>query len=156
MRIFKEVLSDYTDLETHETAIDGYLTSDPNGDGIIVAWVSSDGSFRLGEHSRPEYLLCELVQEHLRSVVLEKIAEGLREKFILPVPLTEQQYNDELRLVFRRTGHQLHVLRHLVELGRVNNWDAGVLNNATINLHDLNVFEKHFQEASHVMELGHS
>lgn len=125
MRIFKEVLSDYVDPETHETAIDGYLKNDPDADGVIVAWVKPDGAWRIGEHSRPEYLLCELVQEHIQEVSHRNLKERLQEPFVLPYPKSGKEYDVHVSVVWRRLAHNLHALIHLDELGSLNKWSNG-------------------------------
>lgn len=92
MRIFHEVLSSYTDEETSETAIDGYFNSDPNSGGVIVAWVKPDGTWRLGENSKPEYLLCECVQENLHQVILANLKQTQESHPATPQPLSPVQY----------------------------------------------------------------
>lgn len=66
--IFEEVRSDYVDSETGETAIDGYLPDSEQG--VVVAWVNSSGSFRLGDHAEVRFLFCPRFQEALRDVII--------------------------------------------------------------------------------------
>jgi hypothetical protein len=80
-QIFQEVISDYTDSFTGERAIDAYRGSeDDDEDGVVVAWVRPDGTFRLGDHSKPEYLFCPLVQETLRDAIVEIVTRKEHEK----------------------------------------------------------------------------
>lgn len=96
MRIFHEVLSSYIDEETHQTAIDGYLDSDPNSEGVIVAWVKPDGTWRLGDNSKPEYLQCELVQEALQQAVLQNLKLATESQPVPPKPLNLVQYKSHV------------------------------------------------------------
>lgn len=71
-RIFKDVLNDYMEDETGRIAIDAYRTGedDPNGEGVVVAWVERSGRVVAGEHSDPSNLACDLVQEKILEAVL--------------------------------------------------------------------------------------
>lgn len=74
MQLFKEVLSSYLDPETNNIAIDGYFKNDDSdNDGVIVAWVKPDGLVILGDNAKPEYLVCDLVQSHIRDAVVYQL-----------------------------------------------------------------------------------
>ena len=73
-QIFEEVSTDHIDNDTGERAIDGYF---PNSEeGCVVAWIRRDGTFRLGDHAKPEYLFCRLIQETLRDLIVEIVLKA--------------------------------------------------------------------------------
>ena len=75
--IFQVVLNDYTDPEKNERAIDCFFNKKET-DGCTVAWVNlKTGNYRLGDNSKPEYLLCNNVQQAILEVQTGRLNELL-------------------------------------------------------------------------------
>lgn len=75
MRLFEEVQSNHTDSFTGERSIDGWFPGEDDETGVTVAWVKPDGTFRLGDHAKPEYLFCDSVQVALRDTIVEVVTK---------------------------------------------------------------------------------
>lgn len=83
MQVFAEVISDYTDPETGNVAIDCYLDTNPDSDKCrIVAWITPDGEVIKG--TNPEIaeadFQCPLVIEAIEEVKTSQ--EELKQKLV--------------------------------------------------------------------------
>lgn len=82
-RIWSEVKSDHTDEVTGVSAIDAYLTEDPNEGGNVIATVDIDGVVTYNDDHAKAARTDEYAQEIIQKVVREKLAE--KEKLVSQV-----------------------------------------------------------------------
>ena len=93
-QIFVEVLTDHTDEETGNIALDAYPDANPDSEnGRTVAWVSPDGEVILGTNpeNKSSEVECRLVKEAIEEVksiqaelkqkLVDDVIEDLKESF---------------------------------------------------------------------------